>query len=130
MPSEARKRESRAGDSRALGVKAAVKIVRGVMVVLQAGWAVTASAAAGLVAVGVSDETVDNTGGANGDKLIKVDRRVFVLENDTVAPVTRAHIGSDCYILDDITVTSDNTGTSVAGRVFDVDARGVSVEFY
>jgi hypothetical protein len=53
------------------------------------------------------------------------------LVNDGAAPVTAAHIGSLCYILDDQTVSSssDTGARSVAGRVWDVSAtKGVFVE--
>ena len=45
--------------------------------------------------------------------------------------ITLADIGKDCFIVDDQTVAkTDGSGTrSRAGRVFDVDADGVWVEF-
>jgi hypothetical protein len=49
------------------------------------------------------------------------------LNNDGTNPVTRAHINQDCFIVDDETVSSDNTGTSRAGTVFDVSDAGVWV---
>ena len=40
-------------------------------------------------------------------------------------------MGSDCYIVDDQTVAKTNGGATrcVAGKVWDVDAEGVWVEF-
>ena len=45
--------------------------------------------------------------------------------------ITLADIGADCYIVDDQTVakTSATNTRSVAGKVFDVDAEGVWVDF-
>ncbi|MBO6553250.1 MAG: hypothetical protein JJ926_03850 [Roseitalea sp.] len=129
MVDTAIKRESRAGHRRSRGMKGGVVIHRGTMVVLAAGLAQMATKAANLVTIGVADESVDNSNGGDLAKSVEVERRIFVMKNDATNPVTAAHIGSDCYIEDNETVTSDGTGSSVAGRVFDVDARGVSVEF-
>lgn len=49
--------------------------------------------------------------------------------NDTGTPVTDANFAEACWVLDDQTVTGDNTGHSKAGRVWQVDsAKGVLVE--
>lgn len=48
-------------------------------------------------------------------------------KNDTTDPVTV--VGALCYIFDDETVSSNAVGTSVAGRVWKIDAtRGVLVQ--
>jgi hypothetical protein len=47
-----------------------------------------------------------------------------------VTLITRAEIGDDCYIVDDSTVAKTNPGgntRSVAGKIVDVDAKGVWV---
>jgi hypothetical protein len=91
-----------------------------------------AKAAENLLARGRFRETVDNTGGANGARLAEVDfQRSFDViwwDNDTTSPVTEADRGSLCYFTDDHTVSSDGTGRSSAGRVFDVEGNFVLVE--
>ena len=79
-----------------------------------------------------ADETVDNTGGANGDKSIKVRRGVFRFANSAAADlIARTEIGKPCYVVDDQTVAKTNNAGArpVAGTVFGVDAQGVWVEF-
>ncbi|MFW6027559.1 MAG: hypothetical protein ACOC91_02000 [bacterium] len=112
------------------GVAAGAVIYAGALVVLNSGWAEPGSTALDLTAIGRAEEQVDNTGGANGDKTVRVRRGVFRFVNDGGDPVAAADIGSDCYIVDDQTVAkTDGTGTrSVAGKVYDVDAQGVWVE--
>ena len=74
----------------------------------------------------------NNTGGADGAKTVMVRRKVaFKFANLAADLVTQADIGKTCYIADDQTVAKTNgTNTrSVAGKVFDVDADGVWVDF-
>ena len=54
-----------------------------------------------------------------------------ILDEESADAITLADVGSDCYIVDDQTVAKTNgTNTrSVAGKVFDVDADGVWVDF-
>jgi len=78
-----------------------------------------------LVIAGRFAETVDNTGGAAGDKKVLIsfmrEFTVFYLENDTGGtPVTAADVGSVCFLLDDTTVTADATGRSIAGEVHEL----------
>ncbi|HDM78821.1 MAG TPA: hypothetical protein ENG51_20520 [Deltaproteobacteria bacterium] len=122
---------------RELPVKGAVKIYAGGIVVLDGGYAKPAAEATGLVAVGRAEEYVDNSNGSDGDVFVKVRRGIFRYKNSSGDDeITRAEIGSDCYLVDDETVakTDGDTGSgptrSVAGRVFDVDDEGVWVEFY
>jgi len=90
------------------------------------GFYMPAKAAQGLVPRGRFGETVDNTGGANGAKMVEVifHRKFDVIwwSNDTAAPVTASFRGSDCFFADDQTVSADDTGRSAAGTVFDVDS--------
>ena len=61
-----------------------------------------------------------------------VEKGVHCLANSSSADaITLADIGSDCFIVDDQTVakTSATNTRSVAGKVFDVDADGVWVDF-
>lgn len=121
------------GDVRAIPLPANGKILAGAIVQIAAtGFAVTATATAANVAIGRADETVDNTGGANGDKRIKVRRGVFRYANSAAGDlIARTEIGKACYVVDDQTVAKTNNAGArpVAGTVFDVDAQGVWVEF-
>lgn len=120
----------RDGDILVLPVKANVKIFEGSLVVLDAGYAKPGVEATGLIAVGRAEEFADNTGGQDGDITVKVRRGCFKFENDATDPVTQTHVLTDCYIVDDETVSSsDNTGTrSKAGKVIAVESDGVWVE--
>lgn len=53
-------------------------------------------------------------------------------EQHLLDAIALADIGSDCYIVDDQTVakTSGSATRSVAGKIFDVDAAGVWVNFF
>ena len=121
------------GDVRSVPLPANGKIFQGGMVqVTAAGYAAAASATAANVTIGRADETVDNTGGANGAKSIKVRRGVFRYANSAAGDaIARTEIGQDCYVVDDQTVakTDDDGDRPVAGKVFGVDAQGVWVEF-
>lgn len=121
----------RNGDFYVFNVKAGAKIYAGSIVVLDAGNAKPGVTAAGLVAVGRAEETVDNTGGANGAKTVKVKRGVYRFENAAADLVAAANIGSPCYVVDDQTVAATHAGNtrSAAGIVRDVDDAGVWVEF-
>jgi len=105
---------------RAFDVAAATQCFAGGLAVLNAGVAEPGSTATGLVAVGRFEETVDNTGGAAGDKTVKVSRGVFRFANSAAADeITAAEIGSDCYIVDDETVAkTDGTGTRSVAAMF------------
>lgn len=121
------------GDVRSVPLPANGKIFQGGMVqVTAAGYAASASATIANITIGRADETVDNTGGANGDKSIKVRRGVFRFANSAAGDlIARSEIGKTVYVVDDQTVAkTDNAGARpAAGRCFDVDARGVWVEF-
>lgn len=123
----------RDGVRRTPGLAADAVIFAGAIVVRNAGgFAAPASTALGLHALGIAQDAVDNTGGANGANSVDVDTGAFQIANSVGADeITAADIGNDCYLVDDQTVAkTDGTGTrSVAGKVFDVDAKGVWVEF-
>ena len=114
-------------------VAANAVIFAGAIVCLSAtGWAVPGSTATTLVADGVAQQPVDNTGGSNGDLKVRVFKGVFRFANSgSTDAITRAEIGDDCYIVDDQTVakTSGSNTRSIAGKVVDVDAQGVWVRF-
>lgn len=120
--------QRRQGETFSLEVKQSVTIHRGALLALDAtGWAAPATAAANLTAAGVADESVASVA-TNGDARVQTLQGCFLLKNDGGSPVTRAHIGGDCFIVDDQTVSSDATGTSRAGTVREVTDAGVWVE--
>jgi hypothetical protein len=105
-------------------VAADVKIWGGALVVLEDGYAKPGYAGVGLIAAGKATETVDNVGGLAGEKSITVERSggevEFLYVNDTATPVAQADVGGPCFILDDQTVSGDDTDRSVAGTVCEV----------
>ncbi|MPM66865.1 hypothetical protein SDC9_113777 [bioreactor metagenome] len=112
-------------------VKGGATIFQGALVAIDAGgFAVPAKKAAGLIAAGRAEETVDNSKGADGDAVAPVSRGVFVFSNTATQAnkVTQAHLLKPCYMEDDQTVTVLATGSSVAGLVVRVDGSGVAVE--
>lgn len=97
-----------------------------------AGYVTPASSSLVGVVVGVFTETVDNTGGADGAALVNVEypheRSVRLFANDTGTPIVVANRESQCYMLDDQTVTGA-VETVAAGVVYDlVGTTGVWVE--
>lgn len=126
--------QRRDGKQAAFGVLAATKVLSGtIAVVTAAGFAQGGITSTTVKAVGVFDETVDNTAGANGD--VKARTRKdgwFRFANSAAGDlITIADINTDCYIVDNQTVAKTNgTNTrSVAGKVRDVEAAGVWIEF-
>jgi hypothetical protein len=115
-------------------VKGGVKIFAGTMVAIDTAdtYAKKAATSTTHKVVGRCEETADNTAGADGAINVKVERGCFRFANSAAGDlITRADIGSDCYVVDDSTVAKTNgTNTrSIAGKVRDVDAAGVWVEF-
>ncbi|MDO8776602.1 MAG: hypothetical protein Q7K57_49390 [Burkholderiaceae bacterium] len=126
--------QRRDGKQAGYGVLANTKVLAGTLAVLTAaGFAQGGAVATTLKAVGVFDCTVDNTGGANGDLKAPVrNDGWFRFSNSTAGDlITVADIGNNCYVLDNQTVAkTDGTATrSIAGKVRDVDAAGVWIEF-
>ena len=113
----------------------AAKILAGALVVISnvTGYAAKGSTATTLVAVGVARETVDNSAGNAGDLKIPVDREGwFRFDNSGGGDaIAMKDVGKVCYVVDDATVAlTDGTGTrSAAGRIRDVDAKGVWIQF-
>jgi len=66
------------------------------------GYAVPAADTAGFKFLGVALEQVDNTGGANGAKKVRL-RRTGVFEFDATS-ITQAMVGSSMYVADDHTI--------------------------
>lgn len=126
--------KSREGRFTTQKVAANTKIYGGSIVVMEGGYAKPGRSATGLTTIGRATETVDNTGGVAGAKSIVIERSVgsieFLYMNDTGTAVASTDVGSDCYVLDDQTVTGDNTGRSVAGEVAEVVPQvGVWIRF-
>lgn len=129
MAEQARNTSQFAGDFLVLPMKAGAIIFAGTLVAIDAaGFAVAATKAADLTAAGRAEETVDNTGGADGALALKVARGVFKWDNDATNPVTVAHVLKPCYMQNDGTVTALETGSSPAGVVLAVPDDGVIVE--
>lgn len=119
------------GNILVLPLAADTKIFDGALVAVTAeGYAVPGEKNANLKAAGRAETFADNTGGESGAVTVEVKRGVFIWDNDGAEAnkVTQAHILSECYILDDGTVTSVSEGTSVCGKVIAVLDDGVAVE--
>ena len=114
-------------------VAAGARIFGGAIVAINAaGYAVPGTTSAALQAAGAAEQRADNTGGAAGAIRVRVRKGPHRFANSAAADaITLADVGSDCYIVDDQTVAKTHaTNTrSVAGKVFDVDADGVWVDF-
>ena len=91
---------------------------------------VVGQSAAGLIPIGIAMESLTGDGVKTLQvKLFKEIQATWWV-NDTVAAVTAAMRGQLCYLKDSETVSSDNTGRSIAGMVLAVDAsKGVLVHF-
>ena len=109
-----------------------VVIWKGTLAAMNAlGLVVPGSAAAGLVTLGIAEETADNTGGAAGAVRVTAKRGTFLLRNSTGPDeITGAHVGSACYVVDNETValTHATNTRPVAGTIRAVEQGGVWVE--
>lgn len=114
-------------------VAANARIYGGSIVAINSsGYAVRASADATLKTAGVAEHRADNTGGANGDIRVRLRKSVHQFGNSSAGDaITLADIGATCYVVDDQTVAKTNSSNTrpAAGKVFDVDADGVWVDF-
>lgn len=114
-------------------VASAAKIFAGALVAINAtGFAVRGSTATTIKGAGVALHRADNTNGADGDIRVEVSKLPARFGNSaSTDAITLADIGADCYIVDDQTVAKTNGSNtrSRAGKIFDVDADGVWVDF-
>lgn len=121
------------GLGRNFPVAAGAKIYAGAMVALSAaGYLVPASTSTTLVCVGRAEADVDNTSGTDGGHNLEVGSGIYRYANSAAGDlIAQTDIGADCYAVDDQTVAkTDGAGTrSVAGKIYDVDAQGVWVQF-
>jgi len=115
-----------------LPVAASTKIFAGSLVCLNAsGFLTKGAVATTLKAVGMAEESVDNSAGANGALSCKVRRGCFKFANSSAGDlIVAADWGASCYVVDDQTVAKTNGSStrSVAGIVRQVDSDGVWVE--
>lgn len=114
-----------------MGVAASAKVYAGGMAAKNAsGYTTPAADAANLVVMGMYEEQVDNSSGANAAKTVNIRRgRAFWFTNSGTNAVTIAHIGGNVYVENDQTVASaGGTNSIVAGKCLAVDsAKGVMV---
>lgn len=119
------------GELLPVAVAASTKIEAGKMVgANSAGYAVEGADSASVKILGIADETVDNSSGANGDKTVVIrSGKVFKLDNSASNAVDVADVGSNVFVEDDETV-ADVAGTNgiVAGRCMQVASDGVWVQ--
>lgn len=122
---------ARSGALLSVAVAAATKIQAGSLACANAaGHAVKGTAAAGLLALGRAEQTIDNSTGAAGDVAIEIHPGHFIWENAAGGDaVTLADIGHHAWIVDDQTVgRTPSASRSPAGIVIDVTDDGVWVK--
>ena len=114
-----------------VGVKANVIVLAGHIAVVDAtGYAEQGKTATDLTYLGVFDETIDNTAGADGDVTVLVrTHSAFLLDNSNSDPVDQSSVGMKCYIHDSTTVCKTSAvGTkSQCGVVLEITNEGVWV---
>jgi hypothetical protein len=111
------------------GNKTATQVWAGGIAVVDAGYMAPARAALSLIAIGVFQESVLNSGSA-GAKSVEVLEGAYKFANSTAGDqIVQADLGKDCFLVDDQTVAkTDGTGTrSRAGKVHRIDSDGVVV---
>jgi len=94
------------------------------------GYLIPAADTASTIVVGIAQETVDNTAGADGALSCEVHRgECYQLANSATAAVTQASVGSYVYVEDAVTVAlaSGPTNDIVAGTCYGVSSSGVWV---
>lgn len=117
QPYEAHERE---GLIIAYPVKANAKIWKGALVCVDStGYLVPAADAAGLRFVGVAFESVDNTGGGNGDKRCRVVKRGSFVYN-RVGSYTQADVGATVRVASDNEVAKTSTNNILVGTVVEL----------
>jgi hypothetical protein len=97
---------------------------------LTTGKVVKVTSAPNLLVIGSFDREVDATAGETEVNVnLGIEIEVEWLNNDPDAPVMPGDVGDVCYALDDQSVTMDDDGRSIAGRVWLVDpTMGVAVQ--
>lgn len=116
------------GPTASYPVAASTKIYHGGMVALNAsGYLVPGSNTAGLAVVGVAEETVDNTSGADGALRCKVSTGMYKFENSGTKAVEQGDAGRPIFVEDDQTVADETTKGIVAGLLVEVETDGVTL---
>lgn len=101
-------------------VAAATKIYKGALIAKNAaGYVVPASDTAGLKVIGVAEEQVDNTAGANGAKTVPYLTGCDVELNNAGGAIVQASKHATCVVSDDNSVTTAAVAANdiVAGTV-------------
>ena len=119
---------------RNFGIAGGVKCHEGALAALNAsGFVQPLTTATGLKVVGVFDDTIDNTPGANGDARVEVRADgAFGFDSAAAADlIDGADIGVAVFGVDDQTLalTSGGSTRSEAGKVFDVKDGQIFIEF-
>ena len=114
---------------RTVDMKAATKVLKGALVGIDsAGNAMPAGLLAGgtVRCVGVASATADNTAGAAAAIQVEVKVGQFRFNNQGGDLVTKASVGTTCFVVDDNTVAATNgTATrATAGIVQGIDPDG------
>ncbi|MCH9780603.1 MAG: hypothetical protein K0U36_04885 [Alphaproteobacteria bacterium] len=120
----------RAGETAGYAVAASTTIFAGVVVEVNAsGYVTNATAGANKHYMGVTTETANNSGGANGDAEVIVRQRGTVgLQNNSTNAITASNIGGLAYLADNQTVDSLATGRTALGRIEAIDSEYVWVQ--
>ncbi len=107
----------REGDDFVYPVKGSTKVFGGSQAAVDAnGLAVPAADTAGLTVVGIAQEYVDNSAGADSAKTVRVRRGVFQVNS---ASLTAADVGKPVYVSDDQTVSKSATTNKVAAGILE-----------
>lgn len=129
-----RNTNQRHGRLRNFAVAAATVIPAGVMAALNAsGQLVNGATSTTLKCVGVAKVNINNASGAAGDVRGETEAGIFgpFANSSAGDQIALADVGADCYMVDNQTVAKTNGSNtrSVAGKVWDVTADGVYVNF-
>lgn len=98
-----------------------------------AGFLVPASASATLKVAGRIGANADNTGGANGEVVVGLERGTFGWDNSAgLDEITQADVLNDVFAVDEFTVAkTDGGGTRpVAGKLVQLEGSQAYVETY
>ncbi len=107
--------------------KAGAELVEATMAAIDAdGYAVPASADAGLRVAGCIQRYSDNRTGTDGGQVVSVKRGTFVWEND--GTIKGTDILKTCYVKDERTVTITADNSCAAGVILEVADDGVVVD--
>lgn len=117
-----------------IGVAGGAKLFAGAMLAMDTdGYLVPAAATANLKVLGRCCDYVDNTAGADGAVLGRVEYGCYRWNNSASADeITKLHIGQIAFAVDDeqVALTDSAGARPAAGRIVWVDDRGVWVAMY